>query len=95
MQNKEIEKLLSCDNCLFYACEGCEITWTDKKKIREYIEQLENKIKEETERNKKLIKKLEEDIENSDKGLDTNILLIKEYYKNKKEYAEEILSIAK
>ena len=46
MQNKEIEKLLSCDNCLFYACEGCETTWTDRKKIREYIDQLENKVKE-------------------------------------------------
>lgn len=46
MKNKEIEKLLSCDNCPFHACEGCEITWTDRKKIKEYIDQLENKVKE-------------------------------------------------
>lgn len=47
MRNKEIEKLLSCDNCsTSYACETCDITWTDKKKIKEYIEQLENKVKE-------------------------------------------------
>ena len=46
MQKKEIEKLLSCDTCLFHACEGCETTWTDRKKIREYIDQLENKVKE-------------------------------------------------
>ncbi len=44
MQNKEIEKLLDCDNCpTSYACEGCEITWTDRKKIREYIDNLEGK----------------------------------------------------
>jgi hypothetical protein len=54
MQNKEIEKLLSCDNCLFYACEGCETTWTDRKKIREYIDQLENKVKELKKENDKL-----------------------------------------
>lgn len=46
MQNKEIEKLLSCDNCPFHTCEGCEITWTDRKKIKEYIDQQENKVKE-------------------------------------------------
>lgn len=47
MSNKEIKKLLSCNSCrISYACEGCEITWTDKKKIKEYIDQLENKVKE-------------------------------------------------
>lgn len=47
MQNKEVEKLLSCDNCpTSYACEACDITWTDKKKIREYIEKLESRVKE-------------------------------------------------
>lgn len=44
---------------------------------------------------RKLIEKLEEDIENSCRGMDTNIILIKEYYKNKKEYAQEILEILK
>ncbi len=46
-------------------------------------------------KHKKLIEKLENDIENSTKSLDTNILLIKEYYKNKLDYAQEILSILK
>lgn len=46
MQNKEIEKLLSCDNCKLSECIQCEISYTDKKKIREYIEQLENKVTE-------------------------------------------------
>lgn len=45
MTNKEIEKLLSCDNCpTSYACEGCEITWTDRDKIRKYIYELEAEI---------------------------------------------------
>lgn len=51
--------------------------------------------KEIEEYKQKLIEKLEKDIENSEKGLDTNIILIKEYYRNKKEYAEEILEIVK
>ena len=41
MKNKEIEKLLSCDNCVLKECIQCEISWTERKKIREYIEQLE------------------------------------------------------
>lgn len=45
MQNKEIEKLLSCDNCpTSYACEGCEITWADRDKIKKYIYELEAEI---------------------------------------------------
>ena len=51
--------------------------------------------KEIEEYKQKLIEKLEKDIDNSEKGLDTNIILIKEYYRNKKEYAEEILEIVK
>lgn len=46
MQNKEIEELLSCDNCKLNECISCEITWNDRKKMREYIDQLENKVKE-------------------------------------------------
>lgn len=46
MQNKEIEELLSCDNCKLNECISCEITWNDRKKMREYINQLENKVKE-------------------------------------------------
>ncbi len=41
MQNKEIENLLSCDNCKLKECISCEISYIDRKKIREYIEQLE------------------------------------------------------
>ncbi len=41
MLNKEIENLLSCDNCKLSECVQCEISYTDRKKIREYIEQLE------------------------------------------------------
>ena len=41
-ETERVNKILSCDNCpTSYACEGCEITWKDKKIIREYIEQLE------------------------------------------------------
>lgn len=61
----------------------------------EFVDLLLSKIQQLETREQKLIDKLEEDIENSTKGLDTNILLIKEYYKNKIEYAQEILSIVK
>lgn len=57
--------------------------------------ELNNRINDYIEERRELIDKLEEDIENSTRGLDTNILLIKEYYKNKIEYAQEILSILK
>ncbi len=46
MLNKEIENLLNCDNCKLKECIGCEISYTDRKKIRQYIEQLENKVKQ-------------------------------------------------
>ena len=58
----------------------------NNKRLKEYIEYLEYKLY-------KLTDKLKEDIDNSIKGMNTNIVLIKEYYKNKKEYAQEILSI--
>lgn len=61
-----------------------------KWKFRYYKERKRRK-----EDKQKLIEKLEEDINNSERGKDTNILLIKEYYKNKAEYAQEILKIAK
>ena len=41
MLNKEIDKLLSCSHCKLKECIGYEITWTDRKNIREYIEKLE------------------------------------------------------
>ncbi len=43
LKNKEIEKLLSCDNCKLKECIQCEISWIERKIIREYIEQLETK----------------------------------------------------
>ncbi len=62
--------------------------YRERKRRKEEVEQLETK-------EQKLIEKLEEDINNSERGKDTNILLIKEYYKNKAEYAQEILEILK
>lgn len=41
MKNKEVEQLLDCSDCELKECIACEITWTDRKKIREYIEKLE------------------------------------------------------
>jgi len=61
MLNKEIEKLLNCDNCKFAICEQCEISYSDKKLIREYIEQLEIEKQD-------LIEKLEKENE-VDKGI--------------------------
>ena len=41
LEKEEIEgvnKILSCDNCpTSYACEACDITWTDKDLIKKYI----------------------------------------------------------
>ena len=62
MINEEIEKLLSCNECDFNECRQCEITYTDKKNIREYIEQLENKVREQEMDKQKLIDKLKEKI---------------------------------
>ena len=37
-----VNEILSCDNCpTSYACEGCNITWTDKNLIKKYISELE------------------------------------------------------
>lgn len=38
---EEIEKLLSCNNCDLKEYIGCEITYTDREKIKDYIEQVE------------------------------------------------------
>lgn len=73
LSKEEIEKLLSCNECDFNECRQCEITYTDKKNIREYIEQLEksdaskekssmnyyNEVKELKADKQKLIDKLE------------------------------------
>ena len=57
-----------------------------KRKLVQYLEQKESILDKVTD-------KLKEDIENAEKGKDTNIIFIKEYYKNKQEYAQEILNI--
>lgn len=62
MLNKEIENLLSCNNCKLSECVQCEISYTERNQIREYIEQLE------TEK-QNLIDKLEKDIVNITKTL--------------------------
>lgn len=45
MQNKEIEKILDCSECKFATCEQCEISYTEKTKIKKYIEDIEQKNK--------------------------------------------------
>lgn len=44
MKNKEVEQLLDCSKCKLTECIGCDITYTDRKKIKEYIEELEKMI---------------------------------------------------
>lgn len=46
LSKEEVEKVLDCSKCKLKECIGCEITYTDRKKIKEYIEQLENKFNE-------------------------------------------------
>ena len=85
--NKEVKDLLNkCNNCKLKECIACEFTYTDIQKIKKYVEETEAILDKVTE-------KLKEDIENAEKEKDTNIILIKEYYRNKKEYAQEILNI--
>ena len=44
MKNKEVEQLLDCSKCKLTECIGCDITYTDRKKIKEYIEELEKMV---------------------------------------------------
>ena len=44
MLNKEVEKLLDCSNCELKECITCDITYTDRKKIREYIQKVEQLV---------------------------------------------------
>ena len=47
LNKEEIEKILSCDKCpTSYACEGCDITYNDKQKIKKYIQELEESNKQ-------------------------------------------------
>ena len=38
MTDEEIIKFLSCDDCKFATCEQCEINYTTKKAIKDFIE---------------------------------------------------------
>lgn len=60
MNKEKIKKILDCDDCKFATCETCEITYTDRKKIKDYIQQLESKVKSK----EKYIQSLEEHIKN-------------------------------
>ncbi len=92
MLNKEIEKLLDCSNCKFAVCEQCEISYTDKEKIRKYTEQLESD-------KQKLIEKLKEDIEEleflHDNYIDGNVIEGTYETLGRINYAQEILKIVK
>ena len=63
---EKIAKILSCDNCLTsYACEACNITWTDKNLIKKYISELEISNKGLDQENNRLEKiELERDKQN-------------------------------
>ena len=52
-----VNEILSCDNCpTSYACEGCDITWTDKNLIKKYISELEQSNAELDKENNRLEK---------------------------------------
>ena len=34
---RRVEEILSCEKCTYFTCEQCEISYNDKKLIREYI----------------------------------------------------------
>lgn len=53
MESKEIENILNkCDTCKLQECINCKMSYTERQKIKEYVEELET-------REQKLIKKLE------------------------------------
>ncbi len=59
LDKEEIDKILSCDNCpTSYACEGCDITYNDKQKIKEYINWIE-KSNEQLDRENNRLEKIE------------------------------------
>ena len=46
LSKEEIENILNkCDTCKLTECIGCDITYTERNQIREYIEQLERTIR--------------------------------------------------
>ena len=56
-----INEILSCDNCpTSYACEACDITWTDKNLIKKYISELEQENNKQSKIIDEMAKMLEE-----------------------------------
>lgn len=43
-EEERIQKLLSCNECKFATCEQCEISYTNKKLIKEYISKKEKEV---------------------------------------------------
>lgn len=44
----DIHRILAiCDNCKLNECIGCELTYTEIQNIKNYVEQLEEKVKKE------------------------------------------------
>ena len=43
-EEERIQKLLSCNECKFATCEQCEISYTDKKLIKEYISEKDREV---------------------------------------------------
>lgn len=90
MNKEEIEQVEEIKKMLNFTTEGTSLRINNEvsKLLLKYIKKLEQKesILD------KITDKLKEDIAISEKGKDTNIILIKEYYKNKQEYAQEILN---
>jgi len=70
---EQIEKLLDCSDCGLKECITCEITYTDKKNIKEYIKQLEadsyetnniiNQYIEEIEKKDRIIDEIAKELE--------------------------------
>ncbi len=85
-EKKKIEQLLDCSKCNLKECIGCEITYTDRKKIEEYIKQLETEIKRED----KIIELMALFIANLDVDEDICKYQLEEFCKNKTEVNVDI-----
>ena len=98
--NKEeinrINEILSCDNCpTSYACEACDITWTDKNLIKKYISELEQSNEELDKENNRL-EKIEFERDKANKIIDEMAKSIylempTEFY-NEKEIKEQTIT---
>ena len=74
-----INEILSCDNCpTSYACEACDITWTDKNLIKKYISELEQSNEELDKENNRL-EKIEFERDKQNKIIDEMAVEIASY----------------